>query len=149
MMMSHNIRIRCWLYGSRGCTFPPIFHYVWIPCDIWKQRSSLIQWYPTWKCIWIKDVSVNSSMQKKLLHWHSVMLTQHLWAPNSGCEHREELGSAFQQQRLWYERQAMQICHDRMSIYHLDYDQWTVWSSISASMHWKWWCSVALLQSLC
>ena len=28
IMLAHNIRDRCWWYGSRGCTFLTIFHYI-------------------------------------------------------------------------------------------------------------------------
>ena len=39
-------------------------------------------------------------------HWHSLMLAEHLWRPNSGCEHSEAVGATFQQWQQWYERRA-------------------------------------------
>ena len=30
-------------------------------------------------------------------HWQLLMFAEHLWRPNSGCEHSEAVGSAFQQ----------------------------------------------------
>ena len=29
--------------------------------------------------------------------WHSSALAEHLWRPNSGCEHSQAIGGAFQQ----------------------------------------------------
>ena len=58
-------RDRCWWYGSRGWTFPPISHYMLLLCDKWQQRGSLTEWCLTGKCVWIKGVSLNFSMQKK------------------------------------------------------------------------------------
>jgi len=64
--LAHSIRGRCWWYDSRGWTFPPVFHYILLPHDRWQQRSSMTKWCLTWKCLWSKDVSLNSSMWKKL-----------------------------------------------------------------------------------
>ena len=65
IMLAHNIRGRRWWCGSRGWTFPPIFHYMLLPCDRWQQRGSLAKRCLTWKCLWSKGVSLNSSVQKK------------------------------------------------------------------------------------
>ena len=72
IMLAHDARGRCWWYGCRGWTFPPVFCYVLLPCDIWQQRGSLIEWHLTWKCIWSKGVSLNFCMLKK---WHPHRLT--------------------------------------------------------------------------
>ena len=50
IVLAHNIRGRCWWYGSRGRTFPPVSHYLLLPWDRWKQRGSLTEWHLTWKC---------------------------------------------------------------------------------------------------
>jgi len=56
------------------------------------------KWRLTWKCVWSKGVKLNFSMQKKNgTHWHSSTLAEHLWRPNSGCEHSEVVDGAFQQ----------------------------------------------------
>ena len=44
---------------------------------------------------------------KKCHHWHSLTLAELLWRSNSGCEHSEAVGGAFQQQWQQCERQAM------------------------------------------
>ena len=63
-----------WWYGSRGWAFPTILHYMLLPCDRWQQRGSLTKWRQSWKCVWSKGVSMNSSMWKKMaptdIHWH-------------------------------------------------------------------------------
>ena len=66
MILAHNVRGGCQWYGSRGWTFPPIFHYILLLCDRWQQRGSLTKWCQPWKCIWSNSVSMNSSMQKKM-----------------------------------------------------------------------------------
>jgi len=39
----------------------------------------------SWKWVWSKGVSLNSSMWKKWHPWHSFMLAEHWWRPKSGC----------------------------------------------------------------
>ena len=41
-----------------------------------NRGSSLRVWHLTWKCIWSKDVSLTSSMQKK---WHSLTFIDTCW----------------------------------------------------------------------
>ena len=74
-ILAHNIRGRCCRDGSRGWTFPPILHYILLPCDRCQQRGTLTKWHLTWKRIWRKGVSLNSSMWKNGTHWHSSVLT--------------------------------------------------------------------------
>ena len=93
----HNARGRCWWYGSRGWTFPAIFRSMLLQCDRWQQRGSLTEWCLAWKCVWNKGVSLNFSMQKKLHHYHSLMLAERLRRPNSACDHSEAVGGVFQQ----------------------------------------------------
>ena len=100
-MLVHDIRGGCWWYGSRSWTFPPISHCILLPCDRWQQRRSLTKWHLTWKCILNKGVSLNASMQKNGMQWHSGTLAEHGWRPSSGCEHSEAVGGAFQQWWQW------------------------------------------------
>ena len=73
-MLAHNVTGRCWWYGSRCWTFPPIFPYILLPWDKWQQRNSLTKWSLMWKCIWSKGVPLHSSVWKKRTHWHSLTL---------------------------------------------------------------------------
>ena len=75
IMLMHKVRGRCWWYGSRGWTFPPIPFYMFL-CYRWQQRGSLTQWCLTWKCIRSKGVSSNSSMGKK---WHPLTFLYTWW----------------------------------------------------------------------
>ena len=43
IILAQKARSRYWWYGSRGRTFPPIFHDVLLPCDRWQQRCTLTQ----------------------------------------------------------------------------------------------------------
>ena len=97
MMSAHNIRGGCWWDGSRGWTFPPAFHGMLLLCDRWQQRGTLTEWRLTWKCGWSKAVELNSSMQKKWPLLTFINACEHLWRPNSGCEHSEAVGGALQQ----------------------------------------------------
>jgi len=67
-------------------------------CDIlllgnrWQQRGCVTKWRLTWKCVWSKDVEINSSIppcRKNYTHWPSLMLAEHLWRPSSGCQHHD------------------------------------------------------------
>ena len=69
VMLVHDVRGRCWLYGSKGWTFPPIFHYSLLPCDKWQQRGSLAEWCVTWKCIRVEFLHVEK-MAPTDIHWH-------------------------------------------------------------------------------
>jgi len=72
ILLSHNVRGRCWWYGSRDWTFPPIFCKISLACN--RQRHSLTKFCLTWKCVWSKDVPLNSLVQTKLLPLTSVEL---------------------------------------------------------------------------
>jgi len=86
----------CWLYGSRGWTFSPVFHCFLLLCDRWQQRGRLTQWCVIQKCIWSKGITLNSSMLKIGTHWHSLLLAGCFWRRNSGCEYSEAVGAVFQ-----------------------------------------------------
>jgi len=101
IMSAHDIRGGCWWYGNRVWTFPPIFHYVLLPCDRWQQRDSQTKWHLTWKCIWSKGVSLNPFMWKNGTHWHSSMLAERFWRLTSGYEHSGAKGGTFQQWWQW------------------------------------------------
>ena len=36
-----------------------------LPCGRWQQRGNLTEWHLTWKCVWSKGVSMNSSVEEK------------------------------------------------------------------------------------
>ena len=74
--LAHDVRGRCWWYGNRGWTFPPVSHYILLPCNRWQHRSSLTKWRLTWKCMGRNGVSLNSSMWKT---WHSLAFTDACW----------------------------------------------------------------------
>jgi len=61
-----DIRGACWWYGRRGWTFLSIFPYILSLCDRRQQRGSLTEWHLTWKCLWSKGVSPNSSMRENM-----------------------------------------------------------------------------------
>ena len=82
-------------------TFPPIFHYVILPCNRWQQRGSLTKWGLMWKCGWSKGVSLNSSMWKKCHPLTSVSACSTLLKTKQ-CEHSGIVGGAFQQ---WWQQQ--------------------------------------------
>ena len=65
IILAHDVRGGCWWYGSRGWTFPPIFHYMLLLCDRWQLRGSLTEQCLTWKHVWSRDVEWNSSMMEK------------------------------------------------------------------------------------
>ena len=76
VMLAHSVRGGCWCYGSRGWTFPPIFHYMLLPCGRWQRNDSLTQWHLTWKCAWSNAVELNSSIRKKQ---HTLTFTDPCW----------------------------------------------------------------------
>ena len=94
MMLTYDIRGRWW-YGSRGWIFPPVFYDMLLPCDGWQQRSSL--WHSgIWSVCETKVLSLNSCVEKGSTQWHSSILAEHLWRPNSGFEHSEVVDRLFQ-----------------------------------------------------
>jgi len=92
-MLAHNIRGRCWWYGSRGWIFPPMFHYILLlrgrgalwQNGIWCQSAHEAKVHP-----WIPPCR-----EKKGTHWHSSTLAEYFWRPNRGCEHSEEVSGTF------------------------------------------------------
>ena len=87
--MAYNVRGRWWWYGSRGWTFPPIFHYILLPYDRWQQRGGLRKLQLTWKCLWTNAVSLNSSMQKKRHAFTFTDACWSFWRPNSEFQHTQ------------------------------------------------------------
>ena len=91
LMLAHDVKGRCSLYGSRGWTFPPISHYILLPCDRQQQRCTLTEWYLTWHCGWCKTVSLNSFTWKKKSPltltdtcWMFMETNQWMWAQWGG-----------------------------------------------------------------
>jgi len=96
-----DIRGGWWWCGSRGGILPPTFHSVLLPCDRWQQKG-------TWQNgIWQGSAcEINvchgiHSCGKVRTHWHSQTPPEHLWGPNSGCQHSEVMGGALQQWWQW------------------------------------------------
>ena len=56
--------------------FPPIFHYILLPCDRWQQRGSVTKWHLTRKCVWIKVCRGIPPCRKK---WHLLTFTDACW----------------------------------------------------------------------
>lgn len=57
-------------------TFPPIWHYILLPCHRKQQRGALINWHLMWKYGSSKYVQLNSSMRKK---WLSLTFINTCW----------------------------------------------------------------------
>ena len=84
----YSLTCCCWVTdGSRGA----VWHN-----DIWHGSADEAK-----RCHWIPPLRKNGT------HRHSSMLGEHLWKPNSGCEHTEAVGGAFQQWWQQWERQVM------------------------------------------
>lgn len=113
--LAHNVKGRWWWYGSRGWTFSPVFHSMLLLCYRWQLRGSLTKWhiksvYEAKVCHLILPCRRNGT------HWHSLMLAESLWRPNTGCEHIWLVGGAFQQWRQQCRRPTifwtgMHSCH--------------------------------------
>jgi len=76
IMLTYNIRGGCCGMAVEAEPFPPIFHYMLLLSDRWKQRGSLTKWCLAWKCVWNKDVELNSCVWKKL---HTLTLISIWW----------------------------------------------------------------------
>jgi len=77
---SHHYPVKCCCHvtdGSRGA--------IW-QNSIWYGSVDVAK-----VCHWILPCGKNGT------HWHSLIPTEHLWRPYSGCEHSESMGGAVQQ----------------------------------------------------
>ena len=71
VMLAHSVRGRCWWYGRKGWTFPPVFHSMLLPCDRWQPRGSLTERCLTWKCTWSRSVwNWIPPCRNSGTHWH-------------------------------------------------------------------------------
>ena len=85
--------------------------------------------------------------RKNGTHWHSLMLAECFWRPNSRREHSEAVGGVFQQWQQWHERQAMfwmvmHSCQTMIWSIYLSTNCWfttgnCIQSWISAILCWK------------
>jgi len=73
--------------GGMAVEVKPIFHYVLLLCVRWQQRGSLTKRSMTWKCVWSKDVELNSSVKEKCYpltfidaYWMFLETKQWMWA---------------------------------------------------------------------
>ena len=100
IVLAHNIRGRCWWYGSRSWTFPiniPLY------CVAeWQIAAEGVVWpngvrhgsvYEAKMYCWVPPCKRNGT------HWHSSMLAECLWRPKHDSE---VVGGAFQQ---WQQQQ--------------------------------------------
>ena len=107
ILLAHNIRDGWWWYAgeTEPSSQPPITfcsHVTDVSRGaVWQNDSWHGSVYETKMCNGI------SPCRKTCTYWHSLMLAEHLWRPNSGCEHSEEVGGVFQQRWEWHERQAI------------------------------------------
>jgi len=86
-MFAHNIRGWWWWCSSRHWTFPPILHYMLLQCNRWLQSSSLTERHLMRKCVWSKEVQLNSSIWRNLhpmtfinACWTFTKTKQWMWA---------------------------------------------------------------------
>ena len=152
-MLAHDIRGRCWWYGGREWIFLPRFHYILLLCDRWQQRGSMTEWHLTWKCLWSKGVSINSSMWKRLRPLTLIDACWILWKPNvdvstvrwwvvlfsiSNSDVKDKPGSGWSYTAVtpWNEEHLDQL---DLRCELADYNQGTV-HGILVSVCWKlWW----------
>jgi len=125
-MLAHDIRGRWWCGSSN---LPTSILLDFVAVQQMTERCSLTKWHLIWNC------------GKKGAHWHLSMLAEYLWRPNSGCEHSEWGGGAFQQWWQQCERQAkfwMAIHNSHITKWRLswsaqcesaDYNQGTVYEA--------------------
>ena len=100
IILTHDIRRRCWRYDSTDWTFPPIFHCILFLCDRWQQRGSLTN--GIWHGNMYEGVELNSSLWQK---WHRLTFIDIYWTFMESW-HSETLGGIFQQWWQQHERQA-------------------------------------------
>ena len=55
----------------------------------------------TWHWSAYRGVTEFLHVEKNCFSWHSSKFAEHLWTPNSGCEHTEVVGGVFQQWWHW------------------------------------------------
>jgi len=153
-MLIHNIRGICWWYASRSWTFPPIFGYTLLLCDRGQQRGNLTGRCLTWKCLWSKGVSLNSSMWMESIthtdiHWHLL---------NTDGDQTAAVSTVrwwvvwFRVVSAMWKTGYNLDGHSQLSLHIMNNvtisssaqigGLWLenfVWIWISASVHWKWW----------
>ena len=81
---SHHYSITCCCHMTDGSRRAVWQNGVW---DESAYEAKMWHWIPPWR--------------KNGTHWHSSTLAEGLWSPNSGCEHSEAVGGAFQQWWQW------------------------------------------------
>ena len=97
IVLTYNIRGRCWWYGSRVWTFPPTFHSIPFCCCVTDGSRGAVWQNGVWHrsmdeakvCHWIPPCRKNGN------YWHPLTLAEHLWRPTSGCEHNDMMGDVF------------------------------------------------------
>ena len=89
VLLRWHFRGGYWCHGRRGWTFPPVFHYISLPCDRWQQSGTLTQRHLTE--VRRKHRCVNELLhaEKNGTHWHSSTFAGVLRRQDSGCAHSE------------------------------------------------------------
>jgi len=73
-----------------------------LPCGRWQQRGTLTKWYLTLEVCAKQRCEIEFlHVERYSTHWHSSMLAECLWRPNSGCEHSEGRAMRSCSDRLW------------------------------------------------
>ena len=113
-MLAHDVRGRCWWCGVEvepSCQYSITFCYhatdgsrgeVW-QNGIWHgsvYEAEVWDWLPP--------------SGGECINWHSLTFAELSWRPNSGCEHSEAVGGAFQEWWQGQERQAM-LSHNEIN----------------------------------
>ena len=97
VMLVHDVRGRCWWYGSAGWTFPPV-------SNVTDGSGGAVSVNGVWRgsADEAKVWNLIPPCGKSGTHWHSSMLGEHLWRRKSECEHSEVVGGVFQQWQQWH-----------------------------------------------
>ena len=70
------------------------------------------------------NVSFSSSIQKNGTHWPSLALAEHLWKPNSGCEHKTGCSSELKDKP--YSRHTPATLHHEGCLDQLIHANWQI-----------------------
>ena len=77
IMLAHDIRGRCWCYGSRGWNFCQ-YSVTFCCCAAEVSRRAFCQ-----NGVWYESVEFLHGEK----NWHSLIIAEHLWRSSSRCEH--------------------------------------------------------------
>jgi len=127
MMLTHDVRDRCWWHCSRVSTFLSTLHYILL-YNKWQQRGTLTEWCHMEVHMKQRCVTEFLHAEENGTHWHSWMLAKHIWKPNSGYEHSEAVCGTFHK---WWQQQW--VTSAGTDIYECD---------MQSLVHWWWKCII-------